>query len=358
MKKTIIAVLTVCFTFPCTAMACTNFILKAKDNTIVNSRSMEFPIDLKSEIVIVPAGISVENKDAEGNLGIKFTTKYGFLGINGFGIKDAFVDGFNEQGLSLSALMYTGAKYQPAVPGKFINLDNFSTWVLGSFSTVDEVKSAMSGIYVSDSTIKKLKDMGLHISITDISGKSIVIEFIDGKANIYDNPLGVMTNRPSFDWQMTNLRNYVHLDKNDRKPKTISGVTIEPTGVGSGMVGLPGDWTPPSRFVRIALAKDAALEPTNVQEAVNLSEHLLNIVDIPKGVIRENPAPFVTIYGYAQWVVIKDMTNRMLYFKTYDNTAWKTIDLKKFDLKPGSAKKYLSIDAAKTGIPDVSDMLK
>lgn len=358
MKKMIMVIFAVCFAFPYTALTCTNFILKAKDSAVVNGRSMEFPIDLKSEIVIVPAGISVENKDAKGNPGIKFTTKYGFLGINGFGIKYAFVDGFNEQGLSLSALMYTGAEYQPAVPGKFINLDNFSTWVLGSFSTVDEVKSAMSGIYVSGSPIKKLKDMGLHVSIADISGKSIVIEFIDGKANIYDNPLGVMTNRPSFDWQMTNLRNYVHLDRNDRKPKTISGVTIEPTGVGSGMVGLPGDWTPPSRFVRIAIAKDAALEPENAQEAVNLSEHLLNIVDIPKGVIRENPAPLVTIYGYAQWVVIKDMTNRVLYFKTYDNTAWKTIDLKKFDLKPGSAKKYLPIAAAKTGIPDVSDMLK
>ncbi|KUG21551.1 choloylglycine hydrolase [hydrocarbon metagenome] len=358
MKKIIVAALAVCFAFQGSALACTNFILKAKDNAVVNGRSMEFPIDLKSEIVIFPAGIYVENKDAKGNPGILFTTKYGFLGINAFGIKDTFVDGFNEQGLSLSALMYTGAKYQPAVPGKFMNLENFSTWVLGSFSTVDEVKSAMSGIYVSGGIIKKLKDMGLHVAIADISGKSIVIEFIDGKTNIYDNPLGVMTNRPSFDWHMTNLRNYVHLDRNDRKPKTISGVKIEPTGVGSGMVGIPGDWTPPSRFVRIVIAKDAALKPKNTEEAVNLSEHLLNIVDIPKGVIKEHPAPLVTIYGFAQWVITKDMTNRVLYFKTYDNTSWKTVDLKKFDMKPGSAKKYLSIDATRPSIPDVSEMLK
>jgi choloylglycine hydrolase len=358
MKKIFATVLIASFAFQTAAFACTNFILEAKDKTVVNGRSMEFPIDLKSEIVIVPAGVYVENKDAKGVAGINFTTKHGFLGINAFNIEDAFVDGFNEKGLSLSALMYPGAEYQPAVPGKFINLENFSTWVLGNYSTVDEVKAAMGNIYVCASNIKKLKNMGLHVAIADVSGKSIVIEFINGNVNIYDNPLGVMTNRPSFDWQITNLRNFVHLDRNDMKPKTISGVKIEPTGVGSGMLGLPGDWTPPSRFVRIAIAKDAALTPMNAEEAVNLSEHLLNIVDIPKGVIKEHPAPFVTIYGYAQWAIIKDMTNRVLYYKTYENTSWKAVDLKKFSLKLQASRKALAIDSVRIPASDVSGMFK
>ncbi len=358
MKKVLAVAVAVCLMFPYSAFACSNFILKAKDKSVVNGRSMEFPVDLKSEIVIVPAGTLFENKDAKGNPGMNFTTKYGFLGINGFEIKDAFVDGFNEKGLSFSGLMYTGAQYQPAVPGKFINLENFGSWIMGNFSTVDEVKAAMAGVYVSDSNIKKLKGMGLHVAIADNSGKSIVIEFIDGKVNLYDNPMGVMTNRPSFDWQMTNMKNYIHLDHNDKKPKDINGVKIEPTGVGSGMLGLPGDWTPPSRFVRLAIAKNAALEPKNAEEAINLSEHLLNIVDIPKGVIKENPAPFITMYGYAQWVITKDMTNSVLYFKTYDNTAWKSVDLKKFDLSSGAPKRSLSIDPTKVGIVDVSGQLK
>lgn len=358
MNRILIIICAICFAFRSVALPCTNFILKAKDGTVVNGRSMEFPVDLKSEIVIVPAGVYAENKDADGAQGITFTTRYGFLGINAFGMKDVFVDGFNEKGLSLSALMYTGAEYQRAVPGKFINLENFSTWVLGSFSTVDEVKAAMTTVYVSAGAIKKIKDMGLHVAISDISGKSIVIEFIRGNANIYDNPIGVMTNRPSFDWQMTNLRNYVHLDRNDRKPRNLSGVKIESTGVGSGMLGLPGDWTPPSRFVRIAIAKDAALTPKNAEQAVNLSEHLLNIVDIPRGVIKEHPMPFVTIYGYAQWVITKDMTSRVLYYKTYENTAWKAVDLKKFDLKPGAPRKAMAIDVVKISAPDMSGMLK
>ena len=358
MKKIVALAVAACLLFQSSVFACSNFILKAKDKSVVNGRSMEFPVDIKSEIVIVPAGTLFENKDAKGNPGMNFTTKYGFLGINGFEIKDAFVDGFNEKGLSFSGLMYTGAQYQPAVPGKSINLENFGSWIMGNFSTVDEVKAAMAEVYVSDSNIKKLKGMGLHVAVADTSGKSIVIEFIDGKVNLYDNPMGVMTNRPSFDWQMTNMKNYIHLDHNDKKPKDINGVKIEPTGVGSGMLGLPGDWTPPSRFVRLAIAKNAALEPKNAEEAINLSEHLLNIVDIPKGVIKENPAPFITMYGYAQWVITKDMTNKVLYFKTYDNTAWKSVDLKKFDLSSGAPKRSLSIDPTKVGIVDVSGQLK
>ncbi len=357
-KRTLISVLTILLLLNTVAFSCSYFVLKAKDNTVVSGRSMEFPVDLKSQIVIIPAGITCDNRDAKGVQGLKWTTKYGFLGINAFDVNDAFVDGFNEKGLSISGLMYTGAKYQSAVPGKFLNLENLSFWVLGNFSNVEEVKKALADVYITGSNQKKLKDMGLHIAITDTSGKTIVIEFIDGQAKVYDNPLGVMTNRPDFGWQMTNLRNYINLNADDKNNREICGVKIEPTGVGSGMLGIPGDWTPPSRFVRIALCKDAALEPNNAKEAVNLSEHLLNIVDIPKGVIKENPKPFITMYGYAQWVITKDLSNRVLYFKAYDDTSWKSVSLDKFDLKPGAARRWVQLDNVKIPATDVSARLK
>ena len=62
------------------------------------------------------------------------------------------------------------------------------------------------------------------------------------------------------------------------------------------------------------------------------------------GAIKENPAPFVRLEGYAQWVVIKDLTNLILHYKTYENTSWKTVDLKKFELGPGAAQKSIVID--------------
>src|SRR5512135_2949672 len=125
--------------------------------------------------------------------------------------------------------------------------------------------------------------MGLHIAFHDAGGNNLVVEFISGEVKVYDNPIGVLTNRPEFPWQMNNLRNYVNLDAKDVDSKMLNGVKIEAMGVGSGMHGLPGDWTPPSRFVRVAYSLDAALKPKDAAGAVNLAEHLLNIVDIPKG---------------------------------------------------------------------------
>ncbi len=338
--------------------ACSDFILKAKDGSVVNGRSMEFPIDLRSEIFVVPAGASHSYPDGKGGPGLSWTTKYGFLGINAFGLKDCYVDGFNEKGLSMGGLMFTGAQYQEPKAGKSFPLEGLSSWILGNFSSVDEVRAALPGITVYRSGIKELKDMGLHISIHDATGKSLVVEFIGGKMNVYDNPIGILTNRPEFPWQMTNLRNYVNLDAHDKDTKKLNGVDIEPMGVGSGLLGLPGDWTPPSRFVRLAVCKDAALEVKDAKEAVVLAEHMLNIVDIPKGAIKETPNPFIHMYGYAQWVVIKDLTNKTLYFKTYDNTAWRTVDLKKFDLSAGKPVKSIPISSTQPAYIDVTGWMR
>src|SRR5208282_2216741 len=89
-----------------------------------------------------------------------------------------------------------------------------------------------------------------HYVVYDASGKSIVVEYTGGKLHVYDDPLGVITNSPAFDWQMTNLSNYVNFSMTNVPPVKLGPVTLEPFGQGSGMLGLPGDFTPPSRFVR------------------------------------------------------------------------------------------------------------
>ncbi len=341
------------------SFACTDFQIKAKDNTIVIGRSMEFPIDLHSNVIIVPRGEQFTSINDKGVKGISWTNKYGFLGIDSFNIKNGYVEGFNEKGLSFDALMFTGAKYQEAVPGKFVTIINFGSWLMGNFSTVEEVKAALPKVNVAGISLKEMHgEIYVHVALHDAAGKNLVIEFIDGKVKVYDNPLGVMTNRPEFDWQINNLRNYINLDAHDKKDKVLNGIKIEPTGVGSGMLGLPGDWTPPSRFVRVAYSVDAVLPAKDAAEAVNLAEHLLNIVDIPKGAIKENPALFVTLEGYAQWVVIKDLTNLVLYYRTYENTAWKKIDLKKFTLTPGTTKKSIAIEDKQQKVIDVTGELK
>ncbi len=339
--------------------ACSDFQLKAKDGTIVIGRSMEFPVDLHSRVVIVPRGRQFVSVNDKGVKGISWVNKYGFLGIDAYGVKNTYVEGFNEKGLAFDALMFTGAKYQEPVAGRFVTICDFGSWVMGNFATVDEVKAALSGVHVAGTRLKEAGgEIYMHIALHDAKGKNLVIEFIDGEIHVYDNPLGVMTNRPDFPWQINNLRNYINLDARDIKDKELGGFKIEPTGVGSGMLGLPGDWTPPSRFVRLALSVEAALPPADAGEAVNLAQHLLNIVDIPKGVIKENPEPFVTLEGYAQWVVIKDLTGLVLYYKTYEDSALKKVDLKRFDLSPDNKELSIAIDDRRQIFIDVSGDLQ
>jgi choloylglycine hydrolase len=341
------------------SFACTDFQVKAEDGTVVIGRSMEFPVDLHSSVVIVPAGEQFVSIDDKGVKGITWTNKYGFLGIDAYNLKNCYVEGFNEKGLAFDALMFTGAKYQPAEPDKFVTIANLGSWIMGNFATVEEVKEALPKVNVAGTNLKEAGgQLFMHIAVHDAAGKNLVIEFIEGEVKVYDNPLGVMTNRPDFEWQINNLRNYINLDAHDRKDKLLNGLKIEPTGVGSGLLGLPGDWTPPSRFVRLAYSLDAALPVKGATEAVNLAEHLLNIVDIPKGAVKENPAPFVRMEGYAQWVVIKDLTNLVLYYKTYENTAWKKVGLKKFGLAPGAAQKSIAIDDKQGKVIDVTGELK
>jgi choloylglycine hydrolase len=361
MKKYFFVCALIVFSFTlvsASSLACSDFRIKAKDGTVVIGRSMEFPINLKSGITVYPRGLNYASVDEKGVKGLSWTTKYGFIALNAYGDPSMTSDGFNEKGLTFDGLMYTDAVYEPSTPGKFITIADFGAWVMGNFATVDEVKAALPEINVAEIKNKEFKNgLGLHIAIHDKSGKSLVVEFINGKKQIYDNPLGVMTNRPDFPWQLDNLRNYVNLDSTDVDSKTINGVKFSSTGVGSGLKGIPGDWTPPSRFVKIAFSVDAAVKPKDAAEAVNLAEHILNAVDIPKGAITEKINPFITIYGIAQWSLVKDLTNQILYFRTYEDMALKSVDLKKCNLAIGQKIKQFPISKTNQPTIDLTDRL-
>jgi len=125
-----------------------------------------------------------------------------------------------------------------------------------------------------------LKEIGLappvHYAIHDASGKSIVIEYVEGKLHVYDDPLGVLTNSPAFDWQTTNLRNYVNFSLVNVPPVHLGTVTLVGFGQGTGMLGLPGDITPPARFVR-AVAYTNSVFPSKTGDAAVLQAfHILN----------------------------------------------------------------------------------
>ncbi len=318
--------------------ACTDFRVKAKDGSVVVGRSMEFALQMNSDIVVYPR----EGKN-----------KYGYLGVDAFRDKSALVDGINEAGLAVEFLWFTEAKYTQAVKGdkNLLAITELGPWILGNFSSVDEVKRELPRLKVVGVYVPQLRSVpGFHAAVHDAKGNSIVIEFTNGETKIYDNPIGVMTNKPTFDWQLTNLRNYINLGPRDKGSNRIGGVKFEEVGSGSGWHGLPGDWTPPSRFVRTAMMVTSADPARDGPSAVNLAEHILNANDIPLGVVRAGAmGP-----DYTQWIVIKDLTNKVLYFRSYQDLALKKVEINKLDFKPGGKMKPLPIDDGTRRVIDLT----
>ena len=128
---------------------------------------------------------------------------------------------------------------------------------------------------------------------------------------MFDNKVGAMTNSPNYDWHLLNLRNYATLTPSSARPRSIDGVSLAPFGAGSGMLGLPGDFTPPSRFVRAVAFVNTMSPAKDAAEGVNAASRMLNNFDIPKGLVREGSNPEDFHLGYTQWSVIGDMNHKV-----------------------------------------------
>ncbi|HSX11529.1 MAG TPA: choloylglycine hydrolase family protein [Chlamydiales bacterium] len=332
---------------------CTDFVIVATDQTLVNGRSLEFATDLQSTLKVFPRGQRVSSSDPDRKKGLEWVSKHGYLGVTALGMNITF-DGMNEKGLSYGALWLPGfTQYPPVAPEErkmALDFADLGAWVLGNFASVEEVKVALKDVRVWGHPVPPLPGIPpLHIAVHDAKGNHLVIEFVGGKLQVYDNPLSVLTNSPPFDWQMINLQNYGYLDAENVGATLFRGVKVPTTGQGSGFLGMPGDWTPPSRFVKMATYLRFA---DSVQDGVNFAEHLLNTVDIPLGEIREKGED---TGDYTQWIVIKDLTHRVFYFRSYRDLALKMIDLKRLDFKTGTDKS-LSLNMRK-GYVDVTGSL-
>jgi choloylglycine hydrolase len=322
---------------------CTDFLLQAadKDNSVVVGRSMEFGEDLGSQILVGGRGTKKQSGAPDSPMGgLSWTAKYGYVGLNvaGLDLPHLICDGMNEKGLSIGALWLPGyTRYSPTVSSKPQALDVklFTNWVLGNFATVAEVKTGLTGVQIWSSSLMSTK-IPIHFSIHDASGTSVVIEFLEGNTQglVQSNTVGVLTNAPPFAWQLSNIGNYVGLSSVDAAPITIGGTPYPPPGHGSGMRGVPGDSTPPSRFVRLLFQKQFATQPANSADASNLALHLLNTVDIPLGTsaAQQEQKASKGNDDYTQWVVVKALTARTFSYRTAGNPTLMQINFADLDL--------------------------
>ncbi|HSD91725.1 MAG TPA: choloylglycine hydrolase family protein [Methyloceanibacter sp.] len=315
--------------------ACTGISLKADDGAAIRARTLEFGFPLQSNVIVVPAGKEFTAAMPDGSKGLSYTSRYNVVGANAFSAT-MIIDGLNDQGLSIGLFYFPGyAQYADASKvdaSRALAPQDFGMWVLGNFATVDEVKQAVQDIAMVATPFPGLgsaKGMAadVHFFVQDKSGKSIALEPIGGKIKVTDAPLGVMTNAPTYGWHMTNLDNYLNLSVKDVGSVKLGPVTLNAVSSGSGLHGLPGDFTAPSRFVRASIFSQAATPNAKAEDAVISAFHILNQFDIPKGSVINasvgGAQPEIT-----EWTSANDLKNLRWYFRTFQDQSIRMVDLK------------------------------
>lgn len=344
---------------PMHASACTGVQLKAKDGSVVNGRTIEFGISLDIGGLLIPRNYEFKGTLPDGSTGLTYKAKYAVVGGNMFG-EQAIADGLNEQGLSVGSFYFPGFAVYANVTldnkSSALSPTEFPNWLLTQFATIDEVKANLKSIVIVPTTPKGWPVMPpFHYVVYDKTGKSLVIEPIDGQLKVYDNPLGVITNSPTFDWHQINLANYINLSPINSTPIIADGLKLQQYGQGAGSHGLPGDFTSASRFVRAAFFASTAISSTNAAQGVSQTFHILNQFDIPVGSVRDVTATTMAPESTLA-TTVKDPQNLKYYFKTYDDQTIKVIDLNQFD-KQGKALKFVSMGGPQSVI-DVTKMAK
>lgn len=341
------------------SQACTGLMLINKDGSLVAGRTVEFGLKIDASAAMVPRGHIFTGKTPAGD-GLRYTAKYAAVGVYSF--KDVkLMDGINEAGLVAGAFyLPTFASYTPVTPenqSKGLSPVEFPNWLLTQFGSVAEVRQAIqSGAAIITATVEP--DWGptpqpFHYAIYDKTGAAIVIEPVGGKLIIHENVLGSVTNSPTFDWHLTNLRNYMTLNPNNVDKGKIGKLQVQALGAGNGMWGLPGDFSPVSRFVRASLFSANAIPSANAEEGINQIFHILNNFDIPKGIAQDNNSS----PDYTQVTTARDPQNLRYYYKTYDDQTIRMIDMKKLDLSAKEIKRF-RVDESSQPIVDMTAKLK
>lgn len=340
--------------------ACTGIRLVAADGSSVYGRTMEWgAFDLNSRVAIIPHGHAFTGMTPDGLKGRTWTAKYGVVALDMLE-HDWFADGMNEAGLAVGLFYHPGfAKYpdyDPAEADRTIGAPDVVGYLLTQFATIEEVKAAMADVRVVGVTKKLVGiDDPAHWMVTEPSGKSIVIEYADGTVRFFDNPLGVITNSPTYDWHMTNLRNYINLSAVALPTRSIQDLNFAPLGAGSGMIGLPGDNTPPSRFIRAVAWTQTARPTPNSRETVYEALRILDNFNLPLGGAEGSDASGDTegMRSSTIWTTVWDLNNEVLYFHTQHNRRLRKVSLGGVDFS-GNEIQHIPLDREK--VQDVEDL--
>ena len=297
-----------------------------KTNDFYFGRTLDYEFSYGDEVVITPRNYEFSFRRA----GV-MKTHYAMIGMAYVaGDYPLYYDAVNEKGLGIAGLNFVGnAVYNGEVQGAD-NIAQFELipWILGQCASVGEAKELLSRLNIVNIQFSaELPLAQLHWIIADKEG-AITVESVSDGLKIYDNPAGVLTNNPPFDEQMFNLNNYMHLSSKTPENLFSEKLPLKNYSRGMGALGLPGDLSSQSRFVRVAFVKTNSLSGSSEEESVSQFFHILGSVDQQRGCCNVGEEKYeITIYTSCC-----NADKGIYYYTTYDNHQISAVDMHRENL--------------------------
>lgn len=311
---------------------CTAITYKTKNHYF--GRNFDLEYSYNETVTITPRNYEFKFRKVE-----PLTTHYAMIGM-AYVVGDypLYYDATNEKGLSMAGLNFPkNADYKEYVDGKDnVTPFEFIPWVLGKCATISEVKSLLDNInLVNINFSEQLPLSPLHWIISD-RDSSITVECVKEGLKIYDNEIGVLTNNPPFDYQMFNLNNYMNLSIKSPTNTFSDKIELDQYSRGMGGMGLPGDLSSASRFVRAAFVKLNSLSRDTEEESVSQFFHILGSVEQQRGCVEMGENEYeITIYSSCC-----NTDKGIYYYITYDNRQIIGVDMHRENLDGSKVVSY------------------
>lgn len=307
---------------------CTAITYRTKDHYF--GRNLDLEYSYKETVTVTPRNYPFSFR----KLG-KMENHYAMIGMayiaDGYPL---YYDATNEKGLSMAGLNFPGnADYKPEMADKD-NVAPFEVipWILSQCATVSEAERLLARINIWNGNFSEaLPASPLHWIIAD-RDREIVLESVKDGIKIYENPVGVLTNNPTFDYHLFQLNNYMQLSRQDPRNTFAEGLELTRYSRGMGAMGLPGDASSMSRFVKAAFVKMNSLSGDSEAESVSQFFHILKSVEMQNGCVELKPEVYeITLYSSCC-----NTDRGIYYYTTYGNSRINAVDMHRENLD-GSA---------------------
>ncbi len=304
---------------------CTAATYKTKD--FYMGRTLDYEFSYGEQITITPRNYPFEFRHDK-----KLEKHYAMIGMahvcDGYPL---YYDAVNEKGLGMAGLNFVGNASYNELKEEYRNVAQFEfiPWILSQCASLEEAKKLLRQMNLVGTTYsEQFPAAKLHWIIADKSG-AITVESVADGLKVYDNPVGVLTNNPPFDKQMFALNNYMHLSPKQPKNLFSDKIQLDAYSRGMGALGLPGDLSSSSRFVRVAFTKLHSISGDSEEESVGQFFHILGSVDQQRGCCEVDEGKYeITIYTSCM-----NASKGIYYYTTYTNHQITAVDMHKENLE-------------------------